>query len=219
MISKKESRVLFILVIMVITFPVALYSQIGFEVSPGIAIPISDLSTYWSSGPYFDAVVLYSLDPFYKVGVSIGYTKLMMDEDKFLEEFYNPQDMNVSVSGGDVSILSICGVIRVQTGAMDKAMFFATGGVGLYSITCSDFTVIVNYMGETDAAKASFDRFNKLGGYVNAGVAIPIIADRLNLGLKVQYSGYKVSEDVETFSNIEAYRSFFSLTGVLVVSY
>jgi len=150
------------------------------------------------AGPHFHTLFLFLLmglngaflmeiTPFVSGGFSASYSTLGFDADAVKAEAEDPASF--SVSGGDVSIVSFCGELRGQTGAMDKAIFYGGAGMGLYRVSISDITA--GYA--DDMETVTIDTKNRFGGFVNVGFAVPV-SPMIGLGARAQYNIYWTHE-------------------------
>ncbi|MBN2069948.1 MAG: hypothetical protein JW814_00715 [Candidatus Krumholzibacteriota bacterium] len=186
-----------------------LQAQVHFDIGGGIAAPTGDLNDYWGMGPALSGTILFPATPFISVGANIGFSKMGFDHEAFLDAMDAPPD--IDLSGGDLSVISACGEIRLHAGAMEKAYVFGGAGLGLFHYSLSDLTD-----GEDSL---TFESENKLGGYIHAGVAMPI-TPIMKIGVRGQmnfFSNGSDSDDDEGFEDTSSTNNYFSLMGVLII--
>jgi hypothetical protein len=172
-------------VVMILGGKVAAGSR--FELGAGIASPVGNLQDNWNTGLGLNGAFLMEITPFVSGGFSASYSTMGFDVDAFKAEAADPE--HFIASGGDISIMSFCGELRGQTGAMDKALFYGGAGIGLYLVSIADITA-----GYTDDMETvTFDRKSRFGGFVNAGFAIPV-SPIIGLGARAQYNIYWTHE-------------------------
>jgi len=186
----------------------AIEAQVNVELSGGLASPTGDLNKFWNGGPGLAGAVMMEITPFSRGGLSIGYNRMGLDEKKMLGSIGSPQGM--SISGGDLSILSICGELRLQAGAMDRAVIFGGAGGGLFIVSLSDLTMSDG----NSSIITKYDTENRFGWYINAGVGIPL-SPAIKIGAKAQYNFYSVKG--EGFPDISDTRDFLLLQTLLII--
>lgn len=185
---------------------VPLQAQIYLDLSGGVVVPIGEMNDYWGMGPGFSGSILYQVTPFVSVGANFGYSKMGFDDGSYRDEMSEPDAFDIS--GGDLSVFNACGELRIHAGAMEKAFVFGGAGLGLFNIGRSDLTL---------GTKPEFsdDGVNKLGGFINAGVVVPLMP-LVKLGVKGQYTLYSIDDD-KAFPELENTRNYFTVMGVLII--
>lgn len=197
-----------------------------FELGAGIASPVGTFQDGWNTGLGLNGAFMMELTPFVSGGFSASYSTMGFDTDvarAAAAKAAAKDPAKFTASGGDISIISLCGELRAQTGAMDKAVFYGGAGMGLYVVGISDITSgdPSALKGDPSALKTeAFKTKNRFGGFANAGFAIPV-ASRIRLGARAQYNIYSAHEGGGASAIVnsgEATSSFFSVQAMVMIS-
>lgn len=180
------------------------HAQNAVEASFGLSIPTGDLSEYWNSSLTFNGGLYLETSPFTMLGICGGFNNFGMDKDAF------NVPANYTVSGGDITLISLCAEGRIKAGAMHKGYFYAGVGGGLYSVGTSDLTE--GYPGNT--ITTTFDRKNQIGGFIGGGATYPV-SPQIKVGIKGQAHFFSVGDD-HGFEDIGDTRTFYSLQLLLM---
>jgi hypothetical protein len=197
-----------------------------FELGAGIASPVGNFQDNWNTGLGLNGALLMEITPFVSGGFSASYSTLGFDTDvaKAARARAAAQDpAKFTASGGDASIISLCGELRAQTGAMDKAVFYGGAGMGLYVVSISNIISgdpsALN--GTPGAMKTeTFKTKNRFGGFANAGFAIPV-SSMIRIGARAQYNIYWAHEgggESVIVSSGDATSSFLAVQALVMVS-
>lgn len=173
------------------------HAQNAFEASFGLGVPTGDLNEAWNGSVTLNGGYYIETSPFTMLGATLGYSRFGLDKDGF--------PMNYAVSGGDLSIIQLCAGARVKTGSMQMAHFYAGVGAGLYSVAISDLKV----GSPGDIYLFSFDRENKVGGFLEGGMGYPV-ATQMKAGIKGQFHFFSTSQE-HGFEDLSDTRSYFNL--------
>ena len=189
-------------------------AETRFELGAGIASPVGNLQDTWNTKFGLNGALLFEITPFVSGGISASYNTLGLDAGALKKTATNPE--TYVVSGGDASIISVCGELRAQTGVMEKAVFYGGAGLGLYVVGFSDITA--GYPGALKVT--SFDTKNRFGGFVNAGFAIPVF-QMIRVGARVQYNIYWVHEGggEAKIVDVNETSSFLAVQGLVMIAF
>jgi len=179
-------------------------AQTAVEASLGLGIPTGDLGDNWNSGLSLGGGVYLESSPFSMFGFCADYHSMGLDKDQYT------LSSNDIMDGGSLSFFSLCLEGRLKTGSMQNSYFYAGAGGGLYSIGMSDLTV-----GTTgNTTTHSFDRENKIGGFIGGGFAVPL-NPQIKVGGKARFHFFSIGDD-HGFEDLTDMNNFITLRALVM---
>lgn len=163
----------------------------------GISFPTGpdEFTNYWKIGLNFGGGIGYTVSPNFTLVGYLGFNNFRFDDESFLRN-YGLSGYGISVSGGEASIITISGNLKIilQTNLSSVYPYFC-GGIGFFKLSIND-AIVYGPGGSSIVKGNSESTFSFLFG---AGIDF-VIGKRTDLFIEGKYViGFTKGESTQMF--------------------